>query len=49
MRFCVDYLPGAIDLSNYRAHAWKQSIRIQDVVLEYEGQASIFQEQVSAR
>ena len=49
VRFAVDYLPGAIDLANFRAHAWKQSLRIQDVVLEYEGQTSIFHEQVSAR
>lgn len=49
MRFLAVYKPGVLDLQSFRAHAWKTSVRVEDVRLEYEGQARIFDEKVTAR
>jgi len=49
IRFLAAYKPGVIDLQTFRAHAWKTSVRVEDVHLEYEGQSRIFDEKVTAR
>ena len=49
VRFAVQYRPGVCDLTTFQAHAWKTSVRIEDVRVEYDGQGRIFDEQVTAR
>lgn len=49
IRFATVYRPGAVDLASFRAHGWKTTARITDVVVEYEGQGRVFDEQVTAR
>lgn len=49
IRFASIYKPGVLDLTTFRAHGWKTTVRVEDVRLEYEGQARIFDERVTAR
>jgi hypothetical protein len=49
LRFATVYEPGAIDLQSYAAHAWKTTVRIDDVRVDYEGQLRILDEKVTAR
>ncbi|MFY9343797.1 MAG: hypothetical protein WAT39_15010 [Planctomycetota bacterium] len=49
IRFATRYKPGCVDLVNFRQHGWKTTARLENVVLEYEGQGRVLAEEVTAR
>ncbi|HEX5054060.1 MAG TPA: hypothetical protein VFZ65_19935 [Planctomycetota bacterium] len=49
VRFAAVYHPGVLDLTTFRAHGWKTSVRVEDVRVDYEGEGCIYRELVTAR
>lgn len=49
VRFAASYLAGSVDLTTMRAHAWKQSLRLEEVSVDYEGGTTVLTEQETAR
>jgi hypothetical protein len=49
LRFFTRYQPGCVDLVTYRAHGWKTTAKVEDVRVEYEGQARVLAEEITAR
>ncbi|MEO6594461.1 MAG: hypothetical protein ABIP94_06890, partial [Planctomycetota bacterium] len=49
VRFANVYKPGVLDLTTFRAHGWKTSVRIEDVRVDYEGEGRVIRELVTAR
>ena len=49
VRFGVEYGNGAFDPINFLSHAWKRSPELKAVMIDYEGETRILEEEVSTR
>ena len=49
LRFATEYKPGAFDPVSFLSNGWKQSISIQDVIVNYEGDTRILEERKTNR
>ena len=49
VRFAASYAAGSVDLTTLRAHAWKRSLRIEEVAVDYDGGTTVLAEQETAR
>ncbi len=48
-RFMTVYKPGAFDPVAFLSHSWKKAPRVRAVVVEYEGEARVLDERITAR
>ena len=48
-RFSTIYRPGSFDPQTFRAQTWKKAPMVRAVLLDYEGESRVLEEQVTAR